>query len=230
MPSGVYVRIIKTGFKKGHVPWNKGRKHSEEFRRKLSEAHRGLQSGKNHPMFGKHHSEGTKRKISEALKGKDNHQLGRHHSEETKQKLREANLGKKVSEETRRKLSLANKGKKLRLGSTITEEHKKKIGLASKGKKNCNWKGGITPINEKIRKSPKYNNWRTEVFEKDNYTCQKCGQIGGNLRAHHIKSFSNYPELRFEVSNGLTLCEDCHKETDNYGERVKSLIGKLLTA
>ena len=215
MSSGVYVRRIKTGFRKGNIPWNKGKKYSEEYRKKLSEAHKGKPGN----FLGKHHSEETKRKISKALKGKDNHQLGKHHSEETKQRLRKANLGKKVSEETRRKLSLANKGQNNRLGSTITEEHKLKIGLANKGEKNTNWKGGITPLNKKIRKSHEYNNWRIAVFEKDNYTCQKCGDKSGKdkkvyLNAHHIKSFKDYPELRFEVSNGITYCEDCHKNNE----------------
>ena len=37
-----------------------------------------------------------------------------------------------------------------------------------------------------------------------------CGNVGGYLNAHHIKKFSEYPELRFELSNGMTMCRDCH--------------------
>lgn len=62
------------------------------------------------------------------------------------------------------------------------------------------------------RNSPQYREWRTNVFERDSYTCQQCGQVGGELNAHHIKPFSEYVELRFELSNGLTLCVPCHKE------------------
>lgn len=62
-----------------------------------------------------------------------------------------------------------------------------------------------------IRSSSDYARWRTAVYERDEYTCQKCGQVGGKLNAHHIKHFAKFPDLRLEVSNGQTLCEVCHK-------------------
>lgn len=83
------------------------------------------------------------------------------------------------------------------------------------------WKGGITPINKQIRMSLDIRIWREKVFERDGYTCQKCLKVGGHLQAHHIKSFANYPKLRFVVKNGITLCHNCHKLTDSYGKSKK---------
>ena len=58
-----------------------------------------------------------------------------------------------------------------------------------------------------------YKEWRTSVYKRDDYTCQKCGERGGNkLNAHHIEGFADNPELRTELSNGITLCKDCHKD------------------
>lgn len=73
------------------------------------------------------------------------------------------------------------------------------------------WKGGLTSEYEKIRKSSEYKKWRNSVFKRDNYTCQCCGcNKGGNLQAHHIYNFNEYEDLRFDVDNGITLCENCH--------------------
>ena len=80
------------------------------------------------------------------------------------------------------------------------------------------WKGGISPINELIRKSPEYKLWRKAVFERDEYTCIWCGYKGKGIVADHIKPFALYPELRFAIDNGRTLCDKCHKTTNTYGK------------
>ena len=79
--------------------------------------------------------------------------------------------------------------------------------------KHWAWKGGVTPLNRTIRNSIEYREWRTAVFERDDYTCQGCSTRGGWLEADHIKQFAVYPELRLEVSNGRTLCRTCHIKT-----------------
>jgi hypothetical protein len=84
------------------------------------------------------------------------------------------------------------------------------------GDKNPAWKGGVTPRHVKERGSDRLKRWRTAIFTRDNFTCRECGAQGVELNAHHIKSFSAYPDLRFDIDNGLTLCVPCHRKTDNW--------------
>ncbi len=82
------------------------------------------------------------------------------------------------------------------------------------------WKGGINPINLTIRKSLEIRLWRKAVFERDNYTCQKYGIVGGKLVVHHILNFAEYPELRFAIDNGITLSKKAHNEFHKkYGKK-----------
>ena len=105
-------------------------------------------------------------------------------------------------------------------GKKLSEEHKNKIRISILkagnepphlyGKDHPRWKGGITPINTQIRRTMKYKLWHSNVLKRDNFICQLCGVKGGKLQVDHIKSFSQYPELRFDLSNGRTLCVSCH--------------------
>ena len=75
-----------------------------------------------------------------------------------------------------------------------------------------NWKGGINYKNEKIRHSLKYIIWRNEVYKRDNWTCRICKKKckERDIVAHHLQLFSEFPELRFDIDNGITLCRSCH--------------------
>lgn len=110
--------------------------------------------------------------------------------------------GKKHSKETKEKISLIGKGRKL------SEETKKKIRLCQKGSKSSRWKGGIT---QDSRYTPQYYQYRLQVLQRDNFTCQKCFIRGGKLEVHHLEGFLNNKKLRYEISNGITLCNKCHK-------------------
>ena len=89
-----------------------------------------------------------------------------------------------------------------------------------KGIKNARWRGGVTPINTAIRHSLEYKLWRNAVFERDGYACIWCG-AKGYLNADHIKPFADYPELRFAIDNGRTLCIPCHRTTETYGAKLR---------
>ena len=76
------------------------------------------------------------------------------------------------------------------------------------------------------RNSKKYFEWKSRVNVRDNFICQECGKEGSE--AHHIQSWKEYPDKRFEVSNGITLCLDCHKKQRSSG-RPKTKYGKNKT-
>lgn len=91
--------------------------------------------------------------------------------------------------------------------------NKGKENIYFKGDKNPNWKGGVTPINEAIRHSIKYKEWRIKILKRDHYSCVSCGHKSkGNYKeviVDHIKPFSLFPKLRFSLKNGRTLCSKC---------------------
>ena len=91
------------------------------------------------------------------------------------------------------------------------------------GEKNHNWKGGKRSIRAREQGRIEYSDWRRSVYDRDNYICQRCGERGGKLEAHHIKPFATHYELRFDVNNGMTLCKSCHKKehAGNFREDLK---------
>ena len=78
------------------------------------------------------------------------------------------------------------------------------------GENSPNWKGGITKESKLLRHTEKYKIWKIEVFNRDKKVCQCCGKTSSKNQPHHIYNFSQYPELRFDVNNGITLCIECH--------------------
>lgn len=94
-----------------------------------------------------------------------------------------------------------------------------------RGENSSNWKGGITGENKLARTSAPFLIWRKKVFENDDWTCQVCGVRGGRLHAHHIRMFSKYPKIRFDPSNGVTVCENCHRLADDAARLIYVLEG-----
>lgn len=168
-------------------------------------------------------------KLSEEVKLKiSRSHIGIKHNQQTKDKLSLFHKGKKLSQETKNKISEVAKEK--RFGSWMTGKkhsketrekmsilHKKRVSLGL----NNFYIDGRTPKNTKIRHSLEYKLWRESVFKRDNYTCVWCEKHGGNLEADHIKPFALFPELRFAIDNGRTLCVECHRKTDTFGWKAK---------
>jgi hypothetical protein len=214
---------------------SKGRHVSEETRQKLKEARkRRVFSLETRHKIGEAHkghvvTSDTRQKISNAKKGKKPiHPM----SIETRAKLSKSLMGHNVSIETRNKISEKRKGKysgknSPTYGKTRPREIIEKIIESNKrrrGEKSSLWIDGRTPVNKAIRGSVEYKLWRKSVFERDNYTCVLCGQRGGDKHADHIKPFAHYPELRFALNNGRTLCVPCHRKTDTYGASYRMKI------
>ena len=161
-------------------------------------------------------------KISNAL-------FGRKLSEEHKLATSLGSRGKNFSETHKHNISIALKGKKK---PPFSEEHRDNLSKAHlgkilpKGALSRHWKGGLTELDKLIRNSLKYDVWRNQVFVRDNFTCQKCGKVGGNLEGHHINHFkdiirnNNIKSLDdatlcnelWDINNGITLCIECHDD------------------
>ena len=200
----------KTPWNKGKTSlkpaWNKGQKLSEEHRKNLLRAKKATTACKNCGI--------------EMIVNESRITAGRGSFCSRQCLGKVAHLGKFHTEDAKRKIGAGNKN------IPRTEEQKDFLRKLRLGKKNPNgagekchfWKGGITPINMAIRNSLEYKLWRTAVFERDGYTCIWGGKEHGNkLNADHIKPFALFPELRFTIDNGRTLCVECHRKTDTYG-------------
>lgn len=198
-----------------------GRKQTEETRKKISEAHK----GKIPWNKGKKFSEESKKKMSKVQKGRKR----KPHSEETKKKMSESHIGIKPTTETCKKISEAKKGKpSWNKGKRMPEKFRKSI----IGEGNSNWRGGKTGLAKRIRGLFNYRQWRSDIFTRDDFTCQECGVRGGELNADHCPK--QFAEILIEnninsiddaiscselwnLNNGRTLCRGCHEETDTYG-------------
>ena len=178
---------------------NRGKVHSEEQNKRMADLHRGTKQSPE--TIEKRFA--TWKKTGYKPIPPPNTRRGYHQSEETKRKVREIWL---------------NKPKKI-----YSIEERIKMSKRHSGDKHYNWQGGKTGINFKIRNSLEYKLWRESVFKRDNWTCIWCGQRGGKLQADHIKPFALFPELRFAIDNGRTLCRECHFTTDTYGGKSRKL-------
>jgi hypothetical protein len=167
---------------------NKAKMHTKETKRKIGLANKGKLKGRKLP-------EETKRKISQALKGKMPRNID---------VIRGWHKGKHLSEEHRNKISKAHKG--------IIPWDKGIKRPEMSGEKHWNWKGGLLERKKSNeRNDSAYNCWVKEVKKRDKNQCIFKGQsCSGYNIVHHILPWRDYPELRYEIKNGITLCQYHH--------------------
>lgn len=179
------------------------------YREHMRQAHRGHK-----------HTEEHKANISNAGKG---HVV----TEITRIKISHANTGKVRTEEAKAKISASKKLNPIRFwlgkhrpetmakvadkirGRKQSEAHKLAISMSHRGDKAYQWAGGSKRGKHSLT-GHEYRFWRKSVFVRDNFTCQICEAKSGKLNAHHIKPWSSFPDVRYSVENGMTLCNECH--------------------
>jgi 5-methylcytosine-specific restriction endonuclease McrA len=137
-----------------------------------------------------------------------------------KQGLPSKRIGKHHSEKTKKQIS------KTRTGKIYPNLRGKNNGMY--GKRSANWKGGVTPERQKLYGQDLWKNIVKEVFERDNWLCQKCGgkhQHKNPLHTHHIKSWADYPDNRFDLGNLITICKKCHHWIHSKKNTKKDFLG-----
>lgn len=150
-------------------------------------------------------TEEERRRISEILKG-NKRSVGRKHSKETLKKMSESHNGHPTSEKTKRK-----------------------IGFANSGERNYRWIKDRSILEKNKRNDPEYKQWVKKVKRRDNNTCRLKDEncFGYNI-AHHIKNWSEYPELRYKVNYGITLCQAHHPKTRVEEKRLEPVLMALV--
>ena len=173
-------------FKKGFIPWNKGKKLA--------------------PL-----SKELKLKIGLKLKGKPAWNKG--------------NKGLKPW------IDISGFNKFARLGTKQSEDTKKKIGDSHRGSKSVNWIVDRSKLKVKQQRNDSaYQEWRKQVWTRDNFKCKIDNQdCKGHIEAHHILDWSNFPELRYQIKNGITLCHAHHPRKRAEEKRLVPTFKELMS-
>lgn len=165
-------------------------------------------------------------------------------SKETKEKISLSKRGKKLSDEHKKKLSIIMIGNKIGVGhknhfgkkhtiETKIKMSKSKIGKYI-GEKNWKWikdrtKLAVLHNGEEYRNSPAHREWSRLVKNRDGWKCRISNDdCSGKVVSHHILSWREYPELRYEVNNGITLCHAHHPRKRNDEKKFAIFFNQLV--
>jgi hypothetical protein len=187
------------GTKKGCIPWNKGIPHSLETRQKISTSNKGKKA--------------WNRGLKGLQSGDRNPFYGRKHTEETKEKMRES-----------------AKKKFLRM----TDEERKNYGQGWKGKfgsEHIRYKLDRSRLQIENRHNDlAYQCWRRDVYLRDKWKCKiSNSDCEGRIEAHHILTWKDFPELRYDTNNGITLCHFHHPRRRKEEKRLVPMFIELMS-
>ena len=150
-------------------------------------------------------------------------------SEETKKKMKENHWSKngyqspfKGQKHSNRAIQLLSKATEDFYETHSYEDYKERYVKASctqRGISIEDFTGFSAPEGTRIRQSAEGKAWTYDILSKSSFTCVMCSQRGGSLHAHHLNGFNSFPEQRFNLDNGVCLCESCHdKFHEVYGK------------
>ena len=154
----------------------------------------------------------TRKKISEGLKRA--YKSGRRKSwnlgkkcPEHAEKIR----GRKATEETKKKMREARRLRKEKLGYINSPEARKKLSESITGEKNYRWNPDREAVKRNLRNDGEYKQWSRKVKKRDNWKCKINNKdCSGYCIVHHILPWRDYPELRYDINNGIALCQAHH--------------------
>lgn len=160
--------------------------------------------------------------------------LGKKRSPETIEKMRQTKLanptrywlGKKRDPALIEKMRLANvgripwnKGTHIKINNALFEWRKR--GGAIRRENHYRWNPDREALRRNQRGDPEYKQWVKAVKRRDNNTCQLKDEIcEGYMIVAHIKGWALYPELRYNINNGITLCQYHHPRTRDEDKRL----------
>jgi hypothetical protein len=218
MPTGVYKRSEET--KRILSIAHKGKKLSEQHKNKISNAL--VSQWSKGKRKGYKHTEEWKRKIG--IKSK-----GRVFSKETIERMSLAHKGKKCSDEAKRKMSEIKKVKYLGINNPFYGKYHTEIAKNKISKSKLIRNGRTSPKQRQQRNDSLYAWWRRKVKKIDKNICKlKDENCKGYNIVHHIKGWEKYPELRYEINNGITLCQFHHPKKREDETRMIPFLQELV--
>lgn len=168
-------------------------------------------------------------------------------TKEHRENLSKARKGFKMTQEQKDKISATLKERRIEpivkyrgapwnkgLKNTFVHsiETRRRMGDQRRGSNNYRWISDRSQLAKKQeRNDPAYQEWRKSVWLRDNFAC-KIGNpdCKGRIEAHHILSWGEYPDLRYDLNNGITLCHAHHPRKRAEEKRLQSAFQALVSA